>query len=76
MRFAFLQQLVFSKCFQLKYSRNLLGANVFVFGAGDLRFKSLAGQVCHLCDISSKGAVLLKRNDAEMGPTNSLHTLA
>ena len=28
------------------------------------------------CDISSKGAVLPGRNDAEMGPANSLHTSA
>ena len=28
------------------------------------------------CDISSKGAVLPWRNDAEMGPANSLHTSA
>ena len=30
----------------------------------------------HRCDISSKGAVLPRRNDAEMGPDNSLHALA
>ena len=28
------------------------------------------------CDISSKGAVLPGRNDAEMGPANSLHASA
>ena len=27
----------------------------------------------HRCDISSKGAVLPGRNDAETGPANSLH---
>ena len=27
----------------------------------------------HRCNISSKGAVLPGRNDAEMGPVNSLH---
>ena len=31
---------------------------------------------CHCCNISMKGAVLPGRNDAEMGPTNLLHTLA
>ena len=30
----------------------------------------------HGCDISSKGAVLHGRNDAEMGPANSLHASA
>ena len=30
----------------------------------------------HRCNISSKGAVLPKRNDAEMGPVNSLHASA
>ena len=30
----------------------------------------------HRCNISSKGAVLPRRNDAEMGPTNSLHASA
>ena len=31
---------------------------------------------CHRCDISSNGDVLLGRNDAEMGPANSLHASA
>ena len=30
----------------------------------------------HRCDISSKGAVSLGRNDADMVPTNSLHASA
>ena len=30
----------------------------------------------HRCDISSKGAVLPGRNDAENGPANSLHASA
>ena len=30
----------------------------------------------HRCDISSKEALLPGRNDAEMGPANSLHTLS
>ena len=30
----------------------------------------------HLCDISSKVAVLPRRNDTEMGPANSLDALA
>ena len=53
----------------------------FVSEAEGLRFKSRTGQIgqilptaLHRCDISSKGAVLPGRNDAEMmGPANSLH---
>ena len=57
--------------------------NAFVSGAGGLRFKSRAGQIGHSvangsspCDISSKGAVLPRRNDVEIGPANSLHASA
>ena len=57
--------------------------NAFVSGAGGLRFKSGADQIGHVlpaarhrCDISSKGAVLPGRNDAEMSPANSLHASA
>ena len=43
-----------------------------------LRFKSdtVLPTARHRCDISSKGAVLPGRNDAEMGPDNSLHASA
>ena len=57
--------------------------NVLVSGAGGLRFKFPAVQVEYRaangspsCDITLKGAVLPWRNDAEMGPANSLHALA
>ena len=47
---------------------------MFISGAGGLRFKSQAQQIdavlpmaCHRCDISLKGAVLLGRNNLEMG---------
>ena len=61
--------------------------NAFVSGTGGLRFKSRASQIgysvanglpttCHRCDISLNGAVLPGRNDAIMGPANSLHALA
>ena len=52
--------------------------NAFVFGAGSLRFKSRAGQIENRADndISSKGIVLLGRNNAEVGLANSLHALA
>ena len=54
--------------------------NAFVSGAGGLRFESwlvksdtVLQTTCHRCDISLKEAVLPRRNDAEMGPANSLH---
>ena len=57
--------------------------NAFVSGAGGLTFKTQAGQSVtvlpmarHRCDISSEEAVLPGRNDAEMGPANSLHASA
>ena len=57
--------------------------SVFVAGSVGLRFESLAGQIGHsmlptarhLCVISSKGAALPRRSDAEMGSANSLHIL-
>ena len=54
----------------------------FVSGARDLKFKSpvkldtLLPTARHRCDISSNGAVLLGRNDTEIGPVNSFHTSA
>ena len=58
-------------------------SNAFFSVAEGLRFESRAGQIGHnvangqpRCDISSKGAVLPGRNDAEMGLVNSLHALA
>ena len=58
-------------------------SNAFVSGAGSLRFKSRSGQIeqsvangLHRCKISSKRAALPGRNDAEMGPANSLHASA
>ena len=48
--------------------------NAFVSGAGGVRFKSRAvksdtvlPKARHRCDISSKGAVLPRRNDTEIG---------
>ena len=58
-------------------------ALLLVSGTGGLRFKFWAGQIGHRvanarhpCDVSSKGAVLSRHNDAEMGPANSLHASA
>ena len=55
----------------------------FTSGAGGLRFKSQAGQIehsiataSHRCDITSNGAVLSGRNNAEMGPANLIHASA
>ena len=57
--------------------------NAFFSVAVDPRFKSQAGQIDsvlptarHSCDISSKKAVLLWRNDTETGSANMLHALA
>ena len=48
-----------------------MSGSAFVSGA-----KRLAVQILSRYDISSKGAVLPKRNDEEMGLTNSLYALA
>ena len=63
---------------QLFFSASWSSGNAFVSGAGGLRFKSDAvlPTARHRCDISSKGAMLPGRNDAEMGPANSLHVSA
>ena len=57
--------------------------NAFVSEVEGWRFKSRAGQIRHSvangslrCDISIKEVVLPWRNDAEMGPANSLHASA
>ena len=64
-------------------SEGWLSGNAFVSGAVGLRFKSRAVQVEHSVanDSSlqrhfSKEAVLPGRNDAEVGPANSLHASA
>ena len=72
----------------LNFFRNLVGSwsisNAFVSGVGGPRFQSWTGQIGHnvandsrsRSDISSKVAVLPRRNDAKMGPVNSLHASA
>ena len=55
--------------------------NAFVSGAGGLRFKSRAGQIGHsvakrLATTVAFFGVAHRRNDAEMGPANSLHASA
>ena len=61
----------------------LSSGNAFVSGARGQRFKSCAGQIGYSVASGSpplqhflNGAVLPKRNDAEMGPANSLHASA
>ena len=58
--------------------------NAFVTGAGGLRFKSQAGQIGHsvsngsppLRHLFERSCVARRRNDAEIGPANSLYASA
>ena len=51
--------------------REVRGSNL-----GPVKSDTVLPTARHRCDISSKGAVLPGRNDAEMGPANSLHASA
>ena len=51
--------------------REVRGSNL-----GPVKLDTVLPTARHRCDISSKGAVLPGRNDAEMGPANSLHASA
>ena len=44
-----------------------------VWGLGLVKSDAVLPSARHRCNISSKGAVLPGRNDAEMDPVNSLH---
>ena len=64
------------------YPASWSSGNAFISGSGGLSFKSRPVKLDavlltarHRCDIS-KGAVLPGRNNAEMGPANSLHASA
>ena len=48
--------------------REVLGSNL-----GPVKSNTVLSTARHRCDSSSEGAVLPWRNDAEMGPANSLH---
>ena len=48
--------------------RMVLGSNF-----GPVKSDTVLPMARHRCDISSKEAVLPGRNDAEMGPSNSVH---
>ena len=57
--------------------------NAFVSGAGGVRFKSRTDQIGHSFDNGSpplqrffQRSCAARRNDAEMGPANSLHATA
>ena len=51
--------------------REVHGSNL-----GPIKSDSVLPTARHRCDISSKDAVLPRRNDAEIGPANSLHASA
>ena len=55
-------------------------SNAFVSEAGgqisSQLYQTVLPTAHHCCDISSKGAVLIKGNDAEIDHANSLHALA
>ena len=51
--------------------REVRGSNL-----GPVKSDTVLPTARHRCDISLKGAVLPGRNDAEMGPANSLHASA
>ena len=73
-----------ASCYEL-WLASLSSGNAFAFGAEDLRFKSRAGQIGHsvanhdsptLQHFFEGSCVAHRRNDAEMGPANSLHASA
>ena len=54
-------------------TRSSLEREVWDSNFGPVKSDTVLPTARHCCDISSKGAVLLGHNDAEMGPANSLH---
>ena len=57
-------------------TRSFLGREVWGSNLWPVKLNTVLQTVRHRCDISSKEAVLPRRNNAEMGPTNSLHVSA
>ena len=57
-------------------TRSSLEREVWGSNLGPVKSNTVLPTARHRSDISSKGAVLLGRNDAEMGPANSLHAWA
>ena len=60
----------------LAVTRSSLEREVWGSNLGPVKSDTVLPTARHRCDISSKGAVLPGRNDAEMGLTNSLHAPA
>ena len=54
-------------------ARSPLEREVWGSNLGPVKLNKVLPTTRHRCNISSKGAVLPGRNDAEMGPKNSLH---
>ena len=48
-----------------------MGQEVRGLNLGSVKLDNVLPTARHCCNISSEGAVLLRRNDAEMGPANS-----
>ena len=65
-------------------SKNISSGNAFLSGAGDLRFKSRAGQIGHsvadgsppLRHFFERSSVARRLNYPEIDPVNSSHALA
>ena len=57
-------------------TRSSLEREVWGSNLGPVKSDTVLPTARHRCDISSKEAVLPGRNDAEMGPANSLLALA
>ena len=57
-------------------TRSSLERQVWGSNLGPVKSNTVLPTARHRCDISSKGAVLPWRNDAEMGSANSLHASA
>ena len=57
-------------------TRSSLKREVWGSNLGPVKSDTVLPTARHRCDISWNGAVLPGRNDAEMGPANSLHASA
>ena len=56
--------------------RSFLGRKVSGSNLDPVKSDTVLPTVLHRCNISSKGARLSGRNDADMDPASSLHALA
>ena len=69
-------QLTFSRPVGRAVTRSSLEREVRGSNLGPVKSDAVLPTARHRCDISSNGAVLSGRMDAEMGPANSLHASA